>query len=293
MSIRLVLQAACVGVLSLLALPARAALVDVQFADIKDTPVGTMLRDCLKPEAPPAPAAADGTAAPADGAAVDPAATAAVPEEDPTVGLRRVTVAWEGTKSPPIIRFLGIPSKQAVDRISKGQAGTDTPLGKSWPLPRLPGFSVVILGDEDLVVAPPKTLETLKVAAWSAAPAHALDFTAPATDLKLGDLQDKISDFHLTYDSSGSTLLQVNTPSEKMAKSVDRYIWWRKPVVFAGADVGIKKLKFPARLLDAADIDRKKNVLTAKVTLKDDMKNQAFGYLADAISRELRRYRPK
>jgi hypothetical protein len=288
MPIRSMIRAACVASLSFAPMTAHAALVDVEFAEIRDTPVGTMLRDCLKPAPPAAPAAID-PAAPA------PTGTPAAPptEEDPTVGLRRVTVAWEGTKSAPIIRFLGVPAQQEIARISAGKDGTDTPLGKSWPLPRLPGFAIVAVGEEELVVAPPKTLEQLKLAPWPAAPGHALDFKAPATDLKLGDLQDRITDFHLTYDSSGNTLLQVNTPSEKMAKSVDRYIWWRKPVVFAGADVGIKKLKFPARLLDATDIDRKKNVLTAKVTLKDDMKNQAFGYLADAITRELRRYRPK
>ncbi len=287
MRLRMIIHAVCIAGLSLAAVPSWAAIVDAQFAEIRDTPIGTMFKECLKAAPPAAPApAADGTPAPAP-------AVPEAPEDDPTVGLRRVLVAWTGVRSPPTIRFQGIPAQAAIARISEGKEGTDTAIGKSWPLPRLPGFSMVAVGEDELVVAPAKALEQLKLVEWPAPPGNALDFKAPATDLKLGDLQDRISDFHLTYDSAGNTQLKVNTPSEKMAKSVDRYVWWRKPVVYAGADVGIKKLKFPARLLDATAIDRKKNVLTAKLTLKDDMKDQAFGYLADAISRELRRYRPK
>ncbi len=279
---------ACIGVLATRS--ASAALVDVEFVEIRDTPVGIMFSDCLKGEPPAAPAD------PAAAATADPAVTMGPPaptDDDGVKDLKRVLVGWDGVRSPPVIRFIGMSADDTIARISKGQPGIPTALGPSWPMPNLSGFAIVKVGEKELVVTTPASFEHLTLAPLPEAAGHALDFKAPSTDLKLGDLQDKISDFHLTYDKEGSTLLQVNTPNERDAKSVDRYIWWRKPVVFAGADVGVKKLKFPAKLFDQTEITRKRNVLTAKTTLKDEMRDQAFIYLADAIKRELRRYQAK
>jgi hypothetical protein len=271
---------------------AGAALVDAEYAEIRDTSVGKLFDSCLQPAAPVASGSQAGTTPPAPQITVvnDPPAAAAA---NPTAELKRVLVSWDGVKSPPVIRFIGIPAEAIAASLAGGKPSTPTAVGPSWPVPNMPGFAVAIAKPDELVISVPETLEKLQLAPCPAASGHPLRFTGPGTDLKLGEIQDKVKDFELIYDHGGATKATITTPSDKDAKALDRWVWWRKPVVFAGADVGVKKLKFPARLLDQTDIDRSKNQLIATTTLQDDMRGQAFDYLTDAIRREIRRFEKK
>lgn len=282
--------AALACLLVLVAADARAALVDAQYEAIKDTAVATVLTSALQMP-PPAdggqqPGSVPGAAPQAEPAAGDPAA-------DPLAGLNRILVGWEGVRSPPVIRFVGLDAAATVTRLSAGKEPTATAIGPSYPLPNLPGFCIVAVGERELVVSTPAALEKLQLPPLPPASGHALQFTGPASDLKLGELQDKLKDFHLTYDSDGVTRATLRANNEKDAKKVDRWVWWRKPLVYAGADLGVKKLKFPAKLLDQTEIARSDDALIATTSLKDDLKLQAFQMLADQIKRECRRFAPK
>jgi hypothetical protein len=266
--------------------PVGAALVDAEYAEIRDTSIGALFVSCLQC-APPAPAPAapqQVSGQPQPVVAADPPAT------DPTKELKRVLVSWDGVKSPPVVRFIGLPAEEVAAAIAGGKPSTPTAVGPSWPVPNVPGFVIAVVKPDELVMSVPSTLEKLQLAPPPPPSGHALRFTGPGSDLKLGEIQDKVRDFELIHDHGGATTATINTPSAKDAKSLDRWVWWRKPVVFAGADVGVKKLKFPSKLLDQTDIDRKDAALVATTTLKDDMRAQAFDYLTDAIKRELRRF---
>jgi hypothetical protein len=259
---------ACLASLAAAEVP--AALVDADFSEIKETAVGQMFISCLQP------AHAEGTA----------------PDADPPIEIKRLLVSWEGVKAPPVIRFIGVDASAVTAHLAEGKAPTQTSVGPSWALPNLNGFAVAMVKPDELVVSTPAALEKLQLPDLPQASGHVLQFTGPASDLKLGELQDKLKDFVLIHDHNGVTKVSVHANDEKDAKAVDRWIWWRKPVVFAGADVGVKKLKFPAKLLDQTDIARHKDTITASTTLKDDMRSEAFIYLADAIRREVRRFQP-
>ncbi len=263
---------AILAVLAVLGRPCSAALVDCEFDTIRGTPVANLFLDALKPKhVPGQPKAAN---------AAD------------LSKLARVLVQWDGVKSPPIIRFIGLPARATMAPLIVGETSTQTPLGPSWPLPNLPGFAAVVVGEADLVVSTPAKLAALAPVPVPGPTGHAMQFTGPATDLKLGDLLPSLRAFSMTYDGNGSTKAVLFAKSESDAKHVDRYIWWRKPLVYAGADLGISKLQFPARLLDQTDISRDKDQLVATTSLDGDIRNQAFQVLADTIQRELRNFQP-
>jgi hypothetical protein len=281
---RLRLAVACLA--SCAAGEAAAALVDAQYDEIRDTSVGALFVSCLQP----APAAAGSQAGSTPGTTVSGTPVADPPAVDPTKDLKRVLVSWDGVKSPPIVRFVGLPAEAVAAAIAGDKPSTPTAVGPSWPVPNVPGFAIAVVKPDELVMSVPSTLEKLQLPELPPPSGHSLRFTGPGSDLKLGEIQDKVKDFELVHDHGGATKATINTPSAKDAKSLDRWVWWRKPVVFAGADVGVKKLKFPSKLLDQTDIDRHDAALVASTTLKDDMRLQAFDYLTDAIKRELRRF---
>jgi hypothetical protein len=204
--------------------------------------------------------------------------------------LHRALVKWDGATNPPVIRLRGLDFADLIARLAKREGPLDNINGKTWPLPGFPGFGLVVIGGESVVI-PLKAAAKIDLPAWPAQGPHALDAHAPSKDLKLYDLQQKITEFHLVYDQSGETLLNVSTPSDKTARSVDRYVWWRSPLVFAGADLGVKRLKFPARILNATTIQRTNNILSVSLNLAPELRDQAFDYLVDAMKRELHRYR--
>lgn len=260
--------------LMVLAVPASAALVDAEFDSIRGTPIAQLFINALAP-------------------ASDPSHPDPPPASKPLPDLARVLVGWNGVHSPPVIRFIGLAAKDVVPPLAHGAAPTATPVGPSWPLPNLSGFWIAIAGDRDLLVSTPAQLAHLKPSPIPPGSGHAMRFTGPATDLKLGDLQSSLRCFVMTYDSDGTTKATLFANSEKDAKHVDRYIWWRKPIVYAGADLGVTKLKFPAHLLDQTDISRDKDQLIASTNLHDDLRAQAFQVLADQIQKELRNFQPK
>jgi hypothetical protein len=223
-------------------------------------------------------------------AGADPVVTG--PVFNPTGGLQRVLISWSTVKSPPVITFIGLRTQLIVTTLSKGTPGTATPIGPAWLLPNVPGFYFAVVSPQMLVVSTLPGLQAQIPGNPQAASGHALEFTGAATDLKLGDLQAQLKDFTMTYDSSGATRIVIRAKSEDDAKHVDRWVWWRKPLVFAGADLGVKKLQFPAKLLDQTSISRDKDKLIAVTTLKQDMRTQAFSVLANAIRKQLRNFQP-
>ena len=158
-----------------------------------------------------------------------------------------MVVSWSGVKTPPVIRYLGLASESVVGPIKHGDPGTPTPVGLSWPLPNLSGFSIAIAGPDDLIVSTPEQLAKLKPTPAPPATGHAMRFIGPATDLKLGDLQKSLRSFTMTYESDGSTKAVLFANNEGDAKHVDRYIWWRKPLVYAGADIGTQRRSSSSR----------------------------------------------
>jgi len=267
---------------------ASAALVDVNYNAIRGTPISDVLISALCPhdgvlyasDDPPAPVARDPNAPPP------------APTFNPTGGLQRVLISWANVKSPPIIRFFGLNTALQQKTLAKDLPSVTTPIGPAWPLPNVPGFYFAVVSPTELEVS---TLATLQAAVRSAPPepsGHALHFSGPATDLKLGDLQPLLKDFSMSYESNGDTKIIIRATSEDAAKHVDRWVWWRKPIVFAGADIGVKKLQFPAKLLDQTVMVRDKDELIATTTLHDDMQTQAFNVLADAIRKQLRNFKP-
>ena len=242
----------------------------------------------------PAAAATDPSIA-ASGTASATASGAAV-VDDPSkpfnalLTLHRALVKWDGATNPPVIRLRGLDFASLLARLAKREGPMDNINGRTWPLPGFPGFGLVVINGESVVI-PLKATAKIDLPAWPAQGPHALDAHAPSKDLKLYDLQQKITEFHLVYDQSGETLLNVSTPSDKTARSVDRYVWWRSPLVFAGADIGVKRLKFPARILNATTIQRTNNILSVSLNLAPELRDQAFDYLVDAMKRELHRYR--
>jgi len=267
---------------------AGAALVDVNYNAIRGTPISDVLIRALCPhdgglyasDDPPTPVPGDPNAAPPP------------PTFNPTGGLQRVLISWANVKSPPVIRFFGLNTALQEKTLTKGAPPVATPIGPAWPLPNVPGFYFAIAGPTELEVS---TLATLLSSTRTPPPepsGHALHFTGPATDLKLGDLQPLLKDFAMSYESNGDTKIIIRANSEDAAKHVDRWVWWRKPIVFAGADIGVKKLQFPAKLLDQTIMVRDKDELIATTTLHDDMQTQAFTILADAIRKQLRNFKP-
>jgi len=267
---------------------ADAALVDVNYNAIRGTPISEVLISALCPhdgvlyasDDPPTPV-------PGDASTLPPA-----PVFNPTGGLQRVLISWANVKSPPVIRFFGLNTALQERTLAKGVAAVTTPIGPAWPLPNVPGFYFAVVSPTELEVS---TLATLLTATRAPPPepsGHALHFSGPATDLKLGDLQPLLKDFSMSYESNGDTKIIIRANSEDAAKHVDRWVWWRKPIVFAGADIGVKKLQFPAKLLDQTIMVRDKDELIATTTLHDDMQTQAFNILADAIRKQLRNFKP-
>jgi hypothetical protein len=277
---------ASVLLLMCLRLSASAALVDVDFNAIRGTEISELLIAALRPASGTTFATTD------PNPAAVPADVTAGPIFNPTGGLQRVLITWSSVKSPPVITFIGLRTPLIIKTLSAGAPPTTTPVGPAWLLPNVPGFYFAVVSPAELVVSTLPGLLAQTPGSVQAASGHALEFTGVSTDLKLGDLQAQLKDFTMTYDTSGATRIVIRAKSEEDARHVDRWVWWRKPLVFAGADLGVKKLQFPAKLLDQTTMTRDKDQLIATTTLQNDMKTQAFNVLANAIRKQLRNFQP-
>jgi hypothetical protein len=245
-----------------------AATIDVDYTKIRDGKLGIALRTTLDTAAPGAPAA-----------------------EDHLAACQRVLITWSGPKQPPVVRFLGVDTGTLCKRLAEnGANSTDTKFGAAYPLPHQAGFSVVALSANELLMAPPALLSTMDVPPWPAASTNVLSFSGPATDLKLGELQDELKDFVFAWEPTGAVTLQATANSKSDAKAVLRYISVREPLLDAAAALGVDKAQFPSKLLDAATFDRKGNVIVARLDLNEAMRAEAVEYLANQVRKQMRKY---
>jgi hypothetical protein len=256
-------------VLSLLVGVATAANIDCAYPHIRDTTLGTALATTLG-----APATPEG----------------AVAIDQPLKDCQRVLITWSGPKAPPVVRFLGVPAEALVARYAATGTRVDSRHGPAYPLPQQPGFIAVALGESDLLIATPAVLAQIDPPEWPEATGNVLDFSGPATDLKLGDLQDELSDFLFAWQPDGKLVLHATANSRHDAKSVLRYISIRKPLVQAAAGVGVDKAELPAKLLDCATFSREDNILTARMDLDEPTRVEAVEYLAKQVRRQMKKY---
>ncbi len=263
-SIALVVTAvlACLGVGS-------AATVDVDYPKLRDTDLGRLLVDSISPQSE------------REGVAPLDLATACT----------RVLVSWEGPKGSPVVRYRGVPAQALIDRLAAQPDVTrlDGPVGASWPV-RQKGFVAAKIADDEIVMATAKMMPTLVMPPWPERHESLIAFSGPATDLKLGDLQDELASFDFVWESTGKLLLLATANSKNDAKSVMRYISLRKPLLETAAAIGVEKAEFPAKLLDGASFSRSGEKITVKSELDDAMRSEAVAYLVKTIGKQMRRY---
>lgn len=246
-----------------------AATIDVDYTKVRDGSIGTALSAAL------ATAGSEGEVVP-----------------DPLAACQRVLITWSGPKQAPVLRFLGVDTTAFCARLSNsGAISTDTKFGSAFALPKQKGFAVVALGDNELLMAPPTLLATIDAPAWPQATSNVISFSGPATDLKLGDLQDELKDFIFAWEPSGAISLRATANSKSDAKAVLRYIALREPFLDAAAALGVDKAQFPSKLLDATTFDRKDNVVIARLDLDEPTRVQAVDYLADQIRKQMKKYK--
>lgn len=246
-----------------------AATIDVDYTKVRDGGIGAALSAAL--------------------------ATAASPGEvvpDPLANCQRVLITWSGPKQPPVVRFLGVDTTAYCKRLSdSGATSIETPFGTAWALPQQQGFSVVALSDQELLMAPPTLLATIEAPAWPPATTNVISFSGPATDLKLGDLQDELRDFIFAWEPNGAVSLHATANSKGDAKAVLRYISLRQPLLDAAASLGVDKAQFPSKLLDATTFDRQGNVIIARLALDEPTQAEAVEYLAKQIRKQMWKYK--
>lgn len=263
------MRAARLLILSCLAFAASAATIDCAFPHIRDTTLGGTLATTLQVPA-----------------------VEGQPAHEPLRECSRVLITWSGPKAPPVVRFKGVAARELMGRYAAaGAAPVESRYGAAYPLPQQQGFVAVALADDELLIATPTLMAQLEAPEWPTASGNVMDFTGPATDLKLGDLQDELRHFNFVWGPDGKLVLRATATSKTDAKAVIRYISLRKPLVDAAAGVGIEKAEFPSKLLNAATFDRKDAEVIARMELDDPTRLQAVDYLAKAVTRQMRKYR--
>lgn len=258
----------CLIAVVLLVGTAAAATIDCAYPNLRDTTLGTALSTTL-------------------GA---PAAEAAPAIDDPLADCQRVLITWSGPKAAPVVRFLGVHAEALMARYAATGTRLDSPLGPAYPLPQQTGFVAVAIDSQELLITTPAILATLELSAWPPATGNTIDFSGPATDLKLGDLQEELTSFLFTWQLDGKLVLHATASSRHDAKAVLRYIAVRKPLVQAAAGVGVDKAELPAKLLEAANFSREDNILTARMDLDQTTREQAVEYLAKAVRKQMKKY---
>jgi len=248
---------------------AAAANVDCAFPHIRDTALGIALSTTL------------GVPATESAPAID----------QPLKDCQRVLIVWSGPKSAPVVRFQGVSSEALMARYAAVGTRLDSRHGPAYPLPQQAGFVAVALNAHELMIATPAILAQTDPPAWPEATGNVLDFSGPATDLKLGDLQEELSSFLFTWQPDGKLVLRATAASRHDAKAVLRYVAIRKPLVEAAAGIGVEKAEFPAKLLEAADFSREENILFARMDLDQPTRDQAVEYLAKAVRKQMKKYR--
>ena len=255
--------------LVLLAGVAVAANVDCAFPHIRDTALGTALSTTLGVPASETTPALD----------------------QPLKDCQRVLIVWSGPKAAPVVRFQGVESEALMARYAAVGTRLDSRHGPAYPLPQQAGFVAVALNAQELMIATPAILAQIDPPAWPEATGNVLDFSGPATDLKLGDLQEELSSFLFTWQPDGKLVLRATATSRHDAKAVLRYVAVRKPLVEAAAGIGVEKAEFPAKLLEAAAFSREENILFARMDLDQPTRDQAVEYLAKAVRKQMKKYR--
>lgn len=246
-----------------------AATIDVDYAKVRDGSIGAALNATLATTA-----------------------TAGEVVPDPLVACQRVLITWSGPKQPPIVRFLGVDTAVYCARLVASEAvSIDTKFGTAYALPKQKGFAVVALSDNELLMAPPALLATIEAPVWPELTTNVISFSGPATDLKLGDLQDELKEFVFAWEPTGAISLHATANSKSDAKAVLRYISLREPLLDAAAALGVDKAQFPAKLLDAATFDRQNNIVIARLDLDEPTRVQAIDYLAEQIRKQMKKYK--
>lgn len=255
--------------LVLLAGVAAAANIDCAFPHIRDSSLGTALSTAL-------------------GA---PATDTAPALDQPLKDCQRVLIVWNGPRAAPVVRFQGVPSEALMARYAASGTRVESRHGPAYQLPQQTGFVAVALNAQELMIGTPAILATIDPPPWPEPTGNVLDFSGPATDLKLGELQDELSSFLFTWQPDGKLVLRATAASRHDAKAVLRYVAVRKPLVQAAAGVGVEKAEFPAKLLEAAAFSREENILIARMDLDQPTREQAVDYLAKAVRRQMKKYR--
>lgn len=257
--------------LALLVLPTlRAASIDVDFTGIAGTQLAETLEEIL--EVP---------------------ATEGQPLDQPLVCCTRILVSWQGTNSPPVVRFRGVPSAERMERLAaSGAPVVETPWGTGYRLPNLLGYVAVGIGRDEVLAGAPEILATLaEPPAWPETFEHIMSFKGLSSDLKLGELADELVDIDFTWPRDNKLTLVSHAKSRGDAKAVLRYISIRRPLVHAAAGMGIDKADFPSRLLGATTWDRSGSTIKASFDLDDTTRIEAVDYLTKSLRRHLRKYR--
>ncbi len=248
---------------------ASAATVDVDYPKLRDSELGAVLVACIAPMTPV--------------------------EGDQPIELAsvctRVLVSWDGPKAPPVVRYRGVPAQALIDRLAAqpGAVQVDGPAGPSWPVHQK-GFVLAKIADDEVVMATLKSMPTLAMPEWPEQRDRVISFSGPATDLKLGDLQDNLASFDFVWEPTGRLLLLATANSKTDAKSVMRYISLRKPLLDIAAGVGVEKAEFPAKLLSGASFARSAEKITVKSNLDEDMRGEAVAFLVKTINKQMKKY---
>jgi hypothetical protein len=244
-----------------------AALIDVRFPSIAETSLGTALRDVLLD--------------------ADTRASAG----DPTAGLERVLVSWQGEKAPPLLQYRGLQVADLARILSDHRTPLETEAGRAYVLPRH-RFGMVAVCEDEAAVATLASLDHLALPPWPDAPAEIIRFSGLPSDLRLDEWSDRISTFTLTMDEKSRVLVTVNSPNKAAAQSLMRWINASKPLLAMAAGVGVDKAQFPDRLVKVAEIERKGAAILVSIDLAKNakLKGETFDFLAETLKRRMRKF---
>lgn len=208
--------------------------------------------------------------------------------------VRRVWIHWTGRKGAPEIRYRGLVADERMARLDAlGVERTETPLGLARALPGQPGFHLIALGPDEVLMAPTRLLERLAPRDWPAAAGAVLTFSGPATDLKLGGLKEELTAFRFAWTPENELVLSAVARDDEDAER--SYHWVKRRIGLLGlaAGLGADKAEFPYALLKKADFEVRGDTVRVTRSLDEAMEHDAVDYLVYQVKRKLRKFRPR
>jgi hypothetical protein len=258
----------CLSVMVFAGARGEAAVIDVDYPAIADTPVGKALKAVLYK---------DGTV---DG--------------DPACSVNRVLVSWEGERSPPLLQYRGLQATHLREALSQQATSVETKAGTAVEMPNQPRFAMLQVSDDEVAVATLNGLNNLALKEWPEPSGNLITFTGVPSDLKLDDpdWNKKITTFTLTFSASGKLNLRAFALNSSEAQSVMRWVSGSRPALAIAAGLGIEKAQFPQRLVKDAKIQRRGSIITVDVDLSKDetLLKDTYQFLTDTLSKRMRKY---